>query len=103
MFEEPNKETLNHFFEKIGDYEYKSRPATKKEIEDMREDAKKGEWMALGRSCWECNKAHIRLIDMENMNCSLCGKMYHKGYDIVDYIGSELEKHTHLNNQEKVK
>lgn len=96
MFEEPNKNTLNHLFWATGDYEYDSRPATEKEIADAREDAKKGDWMGLGRSCWECNKAHVRLIDMENMNCFSCGRMYHKGIDITDYIGSELEEYTHI-------
>lgn len=96
MFEEPNKKTLNHKFTKTGDYEYISVPATEEEIKLARKDAKKGEWMALGRSCWECNKAHLHLMDMKNMNCSYCGRMYHEGIDITDYIGSELEKFTHL-------
>lgn len=67
MFEEPDKKTLNHKFEKTGDYKWKSRPATKKELELARKDLKKGlksgkyEMMAIGRSCWVCNSALCRL------------------------------------------
>ena len=84
MFQDPNPKTNNHKFTKKGD-NYTSRPATKKEIEKAREDSKKGEWMGLGRSCWECNGAHLHLIDMPNMNCFSCGRFYHKGIDITDY------------------
>ena len=85
MFEEPNLATKNHKFKKTGDYKYVSKPVTNKELEKMRKDSKKGEWMALGRSCWECNKAHCHLIDLPNINCFACGRFYHKGVDITIY------------------
>ena len=82
---EDNVKTRNHKFTATGDYEYTSEPASKELIEEMREDSKNGEWMALGRSCWECNAAHVRLINMPNMNCFVCGRYYHKGVDITNY------------------
>lgn len=96
MNEEPNIKTLNHKFEITGDYEFISRPATQKEVDDARKDSRKGEWMAIGRSCWECNGAHVRLIPEKNMNCFGCGKLFHEGVDITDYAGSIYEKHSHL-------
>lgn len=84
-----NKSTNNHKFKKTGGFTFTSEPATEKEIADMREDSKKGEWMEIGRSCWECNSGHIHLIDQPNMNCFGCGRYYHKGIDITDY--SEVE------------
>lgn len=101
MFEEPNKKTLNHKFKRVGDYKYSSKPATPEEIEKARKDSKKGEWMVLGRSCWECNKAHCRLIDQPNINCFSCGKYFHKGVDVTDYAGTSLEKFTHLKKNAK--
>ena len=85
MSEEPNTKTNNHKFTRTGDYEYTSKPATKEELDAMRKDSESGEWMALGRSCWECNSAHIHLIDRPNINCFSCGRYYHKGVDITIY------------------
>lgn len=101
MFEELNVKTLNHKFKIVRDgdgwsNEYTSKPATKKEIDEMRKDSKKGEWMVIGCSCWECNGAHIHMIDRPNLNCFLCGRLYHKGYDITDYTGTKYKKHSHL-------
>jgi hypothetical protein len=84
MFNEPNKATNNHFFYREAD-NYNSRLATEQELVSMREDSKKGEWMTIGRSCWECNGAHLHLIDAPNMNCYSCGRFYHRGYDITVY------------------
>lgn len=98
MFEEPDKKTLNHKFWKVRDG-WKSRPATKKELTDARKDFKAGiksgkyKLMSLGRSCWVCNACHTHLIDMPAMNCFACGRIYHKGIDIIDYKGSEFEKY----------
>lgn len=90
MFEEPNLETRNHVFTRDGDG-FTSRPATQEEIQSMREDSMKGDWMAIGRSCWECNSAHLHLIENPNINCFSCGRYYHRGVDITDY-GDEPPK-----------
>lgn len=100
MFEEPKKETLNMRFIRTGDYEYKTEKITKAELLKLREDSKKEEWMGLGRSCWECNSAHIRHLGKinsngvgeGNYNCFSCGRYYRDNVDITDYSGSELEK-----------
>lgn len=95
LFEEPNIKTLNHKFKKTKDG-YTSRQATKEEIKKARINSKKGEWMVIGRSCWECNIAHNYLIDKPNINCYVCGRYYHYGIDITDYKGSDFEKYTYL-------
>lgn len=104
MFEEVNTKTLNHKFKITDDWEYSSEPATKKEIEDARKDLKKNhELMPIGRSCWECNGAHVGLIDMPAMNCFSCGRVYHFGIDVTDYTDSKYEKFTHLLKYTKTK
>ena len=110
MFEKPNIKTLNHKFKIAHDTEghiedYTSEPATKKEIDDAIKDLKKNkhEFMPIGRSCWECNGAHIHLIDMPAMNCFSCGRIYHNGIDITNYAGSKYEKHTHLKTKKQEK
>lgn len=92
MFEEPNKKTLNMRFIRTGDYEYKTEKITKKELLKLRKESKKEDWMGIGRSCWECNKAHIHHIGKGNYNCFSCGRYYRDGVDITDYSGSKLEK-----------
>lgn len=92
MFEEPNKKTLNMKFIRNGDYSYKTEKITKDELERLREESKKEDWMGLGRSCWECNSAHIHHIGEGNYNCFSCGRYYRDGVDITDYSGSELEE-----------
>jgi len=109
MFEEPDIKTLNHKFKKLKNGEWSSKQATKKQVENARKDLYKGlknkkyEMMALGRSCWVCNAAHAHLIDMPAMNCFACGRVYHKGIDIIDYSGSKFEKHTHLKENNLIK
>ena len=80
-------------FVRVGDYDYKAVKITQKELDSVRKDAKKkNSWMSLGRSCWECNKAHVYHIPSECYNCFSCMRMYHKGIDVTDYSDSELEK-----------
>lgn len=100
MFEEPKKETANMKFIRTGDYKYKTEKITEKELEEARENSKKFEWMDLGRSCWECNSAHVHHLgeiggdgkNQENYNCFSCGRYYHNNIDITDYEGSEIEE-----------
>ena len=95
MFNESDIKTNNHKFwmvkDKDGWQDWKSKPATKKELENARKDFKKGlesrkyHRMVIGRSCWVCNSAHSRLIDMPALDCFSCGRIYHKGIDITEY------------------
>lgn len=101
MFEEPNKETLNMRFVQVGDYEYKTERVTQEELNKLREEARKHEWMGLGRSCWECNKAHVHHIGKGNYNCFSCGRYYRDGVDITDYSGSEFEEAAKSNLKQK--
>jgi len=97
MFEEPNKETLNMRFVRTSDYEYTTEKVSKEELETLREEAKKHEWMGLGRRCWECNKAHVHHIGKGNYNCFSCGRYYRDAVDVTDYTGSSLEKYALAN------
>ena len=85
-------------FVRTGDYEYKTEKVTKEELLSLREEAKKHEWMGIGRSCWECNSAHVRHLDGGgNYNCFSCGRYYRDGVDITDYSDSKLEKQANSN------
>lgn len=93
-----NTETLNHVFTITDDGELESRPATEKEIENARRDFFENDYKfdPIGRSCWECNPAHVYHIERPAYSCFSCGKRFHKGVDILDYSDSEMEKHTHI-------
>lgn len=87
-------------FVRTGDYEFKTEKITKKELEDLREQARKDkqEWMVLGRSCWECNSAHVHHLEGGGKyNCFACGRYYYNNVDITDYTDSELEKYAITN------
>ncbi len=92
MFKEPNKETLNMRFVRIDDFEYKTEKITREELLKLREEARKEGFDPLGRSCWECNKAHVHHISEGNYRCFSCSRYYRDGVDITDYSGSKLEK-----------
>ena len=97
MFEEPNKSTLNMRFIRTGDDEYKTEKVTKEELEKLRAGSRKEGWMGLGRSCWECNRAHVHHIGKGNYNCFSCGRYYRDAVDITDYSGSDLEEYATAN------
>lgn len=98
MFEEPKKETLNMRFVRTGDYEYRTEKVTQEELNKLREESKEGEWMGLGRSCWECNSAHVHHLESKgNYNCYSCGRYYRDNVDITDYSDSELEENAKNN------
>ena len=96
-------ENKNHKFELKGKsgYEWKSKPATKEELDKARKKAKqimkKDIQKVAWRSCWQCNGAHARFLDGEwgdwVLNCFECGKFYYDKIDITDYGElSQLEK-----------
>jgi len=71
----------------------KSRPATKKELEEAREKAKKlikkdARNLAF-RSCWQCNPAHYYFLEGEwggwVLSCFHCGRFYYNKIDISEY------------------
>lgn len=54
--------------------------------------ARNGEEAVALRSCWECNGAHIRLIEGTNefvLNCFGCGKWFFQQTDITIYDEEE--------------
>jgi len=98
MFEEPNKKTLNMRFIRIGDYEFKTEKISKRELLELRKKAKPENFMAIGRSCWECNSAHVHHLDSKGeYNCFVCGRYYMDGVDITNYSGTSLEKYAKSN------
>lgn len=97
MFEEPNKATLNHKFQRSEDYAFVSEPATQEEVDTARQAFGSKHRPSL-RSCWECNMAHVGFLDDPDFSfqCFACGKVFHGGIDIINYQESELEAHSHL-------
>lgn len=74
-------------------YEYTETKADPKRLEHLRDVAMNGEVQLYVRSCWVCNRAHVRFIDPEDKThllcCSECGKWYLADTDISIY--DELE------------
>jgi len=83
-YETPDEKVRNHKFWLEKD-EIKSRPASKKELKELRETCDHSQWMTIGRSCFLCNYAHLHLIDMDYLNCFSCGRFFRKGVDITIY------------------
>lgn len=85
----------NYIYEMKGDYEYVSKPVTKKQLETVRKNAqallKKTKGQALGmRSCWVCNGAHTHFLsgewgDWVLMCIAECGRYYYDKTDITQY------------------
>ena len=73
----------------------KSKKVSKKELEEVRKEAKellkktKGQAMGM-RSCWECNPAHEHFLkgdwgDWVLMCFGDCGRYYYNKIDITNY------------------
>jgi len=92
----------NYKYWKTGDWEFKSRKATKKELENARKQAKellkktKGQAVTW-RSCWECNQAHTHFLDGRwgdwILNCFCCGRFFYNKIDITEYEKEEKISH----------
>ena len=90
-------------FIRTGDYEYRTEKVTEKELEEARKKANPKNFVAIGRSCWECNSAHVHhLDDGGEYNCFACGRVYMDNIDITDYTGSKFEEDA-KNNLKKQK
>ena len=97
MFEDPNPKTVNMRFVKTKDG-FRTEKITLKELKEARKRAKPENFMAIGRSCWECNSAHNYHLDGGGeYNCFACGRYYMDGIDITDYSGSKFEKKAKAN------
>lgn len=83
----------NHKFKAVNQWEWKSEPAIKKELEKARVEAKKimkkDIQKVAWRSCWQCNSAHTHFLRGKwgdwVLNCFECGKFYFNKIDITIY------------------